>query len=59
MSKKCKVCQIWNKKKGPLEYDVWKTEHKCSINHEGSVGPMESFGAVKIFQIRNSDLTTT
>ena len=34
MSMKCLVCQIWNKKKGSPEYDVWKTEHKCSINHK-------------------------
>ena len=50
MSKKCKVCQIWNKKKGSPEYDVWKTEHKCSINHKGSAGSMESAGAIEIFQ---------
>ena len=50
MSKKCKVCQIWNKKKGSPEYDVWKTEHKCSINHKGSAGSVESAGAIEIFQ---------
>ena len=50
MSKKCKVCQIWNKKKGSPEYDVWKTEPKCSINHKGSASSMESAGAIKIFQ---------
>ena len=50
MSKKCKECQIWNKKKGSPEYDVWKTEHKCSINHEGSAGSIESAGAIEIFQ---------
>ena len=50
MSKKCKVCQIWNKKKVSPEYDVWKTECKCSINHKGSAGSMESAGAIEIFQ---------
>ena len=50
MSKRCKLCQIWNKKKGSPEYDVWKTEHKCSINHKDSAGSMESAGAVEIFQ---------
>ena len=50
MSKKCKLCQIWNKKKRSPEYDVWKTEHKCSINHKGSAGSMESAGDIEIFQ---------
>ena len=50
MSKKCKVCQIWNKKKGFPEYHVWKTEDKCSINHKSSAGSMESAGAIEIFQ---------
>ena len=50
MSKKCKVCQIWNKKKESPEYDVWKTQHKCSINHKGSASSMESAGAIEIFQ---------
>ena len=50
MSTKCKVCQIWNKKKESPEHDVWKTEHKCSINHKGSAGSMESAGAIEIFQ---------
>ena len=50
MSKKCKVCQIWNKKKESPEYDIWKTQHKCSINHKGSASSMESAGAIEIFQ---------
>ena len=50
MSKKCKVCKIWNKEKGSPEYDVWKTEHKCSINYKVSTGSMGSAGAIKIFQ---------
>ena len=50
MSKKCKLCQIWNKKKRSPEYDIWKTEHKCSINHKGSAGSMESAGDIEIFQ---------
>ena len=50
MSKQCKECQICNKKKGSPKYDIWKTEHKCSINHEGSAGSIESAGAIEIFQ---------
>ena len=50
MSKKCKISQIWNKKKVSPEYDVWKTEHKCSMNHIGSASSMMSAGAIKIFQ---------
>ena len=50
MSKKW-VCQIWNKKKASPEY-VWCMEDsiKCSINHKGSAGSMESAGAIEIFQ---------
>ena len=50
MTKKCKPCQVWDKKKGTPEYDKWKTEHKCTINNKGSAGSMESAGAVAIFK---------
>ena len=50
ISKKFKVCEVWNRKKGSPEYDAWKAEHNCSINHKGSAGSVESAGAIKIFQ---------
>ena len=50
MSKKCKVYQIWNKDKGSPEYDLWKTEYKCSVNYKGLAGSVESAGAIEIFQ---------
>ena len=50
MSNKCTVFQIRNKKNGSPEYDVWKTEHKCSINHKGSASSLETAGAIEIFQ---------
>ena len=45
------------KRKGP-ENDIWKTEHKCSINNKGSAGSIESAGAIEIFQrsINNNKL---
>ena len=50
MSKQCKACTIWSKKEGSEEYDQWKRTHKCSINHTGSSGKMESDGAKKIWE---------
>ena len=40
---------MWENKKGSLEYDLWKIDHHCQINHEKSSGAMESSGAVDIF----------
>ena len=48
-SKKCKACQRWEQKKGTAEYDLWKSGHCCSINHEKSSGAMEAAGAIEIF----------
>ena len=50
MSKFCKGCTIWDKKKGTLEYDKWKEKHQCAINHKQSSGAMEAAGAITIFQ---------
>ena len=44
MSKKCKLCAILENKKGTQEYLDWKSEHSCSINHEGSAGAIEING---------------
>ena len=49
MSKYCKGCTMWKNKEGTPEYDRWKGEHICSINHEKSSGSMESAGAVQMF----------
>ena len=51
MSKKCKECDIWDKKKDTDKYADWKENHAgyCSINHEGSYGAMEVTGLKRIF----------
>ena len=51
LSKHCKACEIWDKKKDSLEYPEWEEEHKesCQINHQKSSGSMESSGDVAIF----------
>ena len=49
MSKKCKQCNIWQSKKGTQEYTDWKSEHSCSINHEGSAGAVEVNGLKRLF----------
>lgn len=39
----CKMCEVWEKKKGSAEYEEWRETHglKCIINHQGSSGKME------------------
>ena len=49
MSKKCKQCDIWENKKDTQEYTDWKSEHRCSINHEGSAGTMAVNGLKRMF----------
>ena len=48
MSKKCRQCDIWDKKKteNPDAYEEWKQRHEgnYSINHKGSSGAMEVTG---------------
>ena len=50
LSKTCKGCQMWAKRKGTHEYDRWKAEHICNLNHTKSSGSMESIGAVTMFK---------
>ena len=52
LSKICKQCTVWEKKKNDPNYVKWKESHhlKCPISHTKSAGAMESNGAVKIFQ---------
>ncbi len=33
MSKYCKLCNIWESKKGTPEYHQWRLEHNCKQNH--------------------------
>lgn len=49
LSNVCRACQRWEKKKGTREYEVWKANHSCHINHSGSAGSMEAAGSVRIF----------
>ena len=44
LSKSCKSCQHWSKKKDHPKYLTWKEKHICSINHTKSAGSMESIG---------------
>ena len=50
MSKLCKSCSTWAKRKGTPEYEEWHTHHSCSMNHSKSSGAMEAEGAVEIFR---------
>ncbi|XP_066929989.1 uncharacterized protein [Clytia hemisphaerica] len=51
MSKKCRQCDLWEKKKGTEEYEKWKKTHDnfCSMNHQGSSGAMEVTGLKRIY----------
>ena len=49
LTKNCKACKYWEKKKETPEYEQFLLEHDCPINHEKSSGSMESAGAVTIF----------
>ena len=50
LSNICKGCQHWEKAdKTSDKYLRWKADHKCSSNHVGSAGAMESVGALRIF----------
>ena len=50
LSKYCKACEVWERKKGSDEYEEWKAAHNCKINHRASSGAMEAAGALEIFQ---------
>ena len=49
LSKYCRQCQIWQRRKGTDIYDKWKVTHVCKINHVKSSGAMEGVGAVEMF----------
>ena len=49
VTKKCKACKYWEKKKETPENEQFLLEHDYSINHEKSSTSMESAGAVTIF----------
>ena len=51
LSNICKGCSYWEQKdKTSQEYNEWKVNHCCKINHKGSAAAMEPVGAVRIFQ---------
>ena len=50
LSNYCKECEVWEKKKGSPEYELWSADHECQINHDGSANAMEAAGAVRIFK---------
>ena len=49
MTKTCKACQSWGSWKDTEEYEKFKTNHDCDINHEGLSGAMEAAGLVECF----------
>ena len=49
MTKYCRGCAMWEKKKKSPWYDMWKAEHVCTINHTKSSGAMEGSGATSMF----------
>ena len=49
MTKTCKACQSWESRKDTEEYEKFKTNHDCDINHEGLSGAMEAAGLVECF----------
>ena len=52
MSKVCLSCRYWNQpgRKNTPEFNDWKDEHHCPINHKGSAGSMESAGVLQIYK---------
>ena len=50
MSKSCKGCQTWSKRQDDPNYNEWKNNHNCHINHAKSSGAMETAGVVTIFK---------
>jgi len=48
-SRYCYGCRMWEWKKETPEYQIWKLDHHCQINHVTSSGAMESAGAVDMF----------
>ena len=49
LTKNCKACKYWEKKKETPEYEQFLSVDDCPINHEKSSGSIESAGAVTIF----------
>ena len=54
MTKNCKRCSYWDKRKASPGYNEWLAMHHCVLNHKGSAGSMDS-GALEIFK-RSVDL---
>ena len=40
----CPQCKYWSRRKNTPEYEEWKSNHNCAINHTGSAGSMEAAG---------------
>lgn len=58
-SKFCQGCRMWQNKKDTPEYNRWKADHVCHINHTKSSGAMEAAGATKMFNrsVEKNNLT--
>ena len=50
LTKECKACQVWSRKKGSIEYNDSMADHDCLINHQGSASSMEPAGILSCFQ---------
>ena len=55
LTKVCKACQVWESKKGTLEYHDFMSSHECPINHHGSASSMEPSGVLTCFKRSLSD----
>ena len=55
MTKTCKLCKLWESRKGTEEHELFLSYHECDINHEGSSGAMETAGIVEYFMSSEDD----
>ena len=49
MSKECQGCRLWEGMEQTPEYVIWKRNHQCEKNYEGSSGGMEPHGMSILF----------
>ena len=50
LTKTCKSCESNEKKDGTEQYETFKSQHDCQINHHGSAGSMDGAGIITCFK---------
>ena len=50
LTKTCKACQVWEKRKDTPEYYNFIEKHECIINHTGPAGSMVPADVLKCFE---------